>query len=71
MFHEDRLNGELVTPQKTEEFQACVDDIGVEQLLKIGRYFTWCNKRDGVNIIYSHIDWAFGNATWMINYENI
>ncbi|XP_060200470.1 uncharacterized protein LOC132628726 [Lycium barbarum] len=35
------------------------------QLLRRGQHFTWCNKRDGAERIYSHIDWAFGNLAWL------
>lgn len=29
-----------------------------------GRQFSWSNKRDAEDKIYSHIDWTFGNPNW-------
>lgn len=64
--HEDRINGDPVRPQEIEAFQSCIDDNSKEK----GRYFTWCSKRDGLARIYTHIDWAFGNAECMLKHGN-
>lgn len=68
---EDKRNGGPVRPQEVANLQACIDDLGMGQLPWRGRHFTWCNKRDVDARIYTHIDWAFGNTTWMLQYGNI
>ncbi|XP_075077017.1 uncharacterized protein LOC142163777 [Nicotiana tabacum] len=36
-----------------------------------GCQWSWCNKRDAEDRIYSNIDWAFGNASWLTHYSSI
>lgn len=61
---EDRLNGQPVHHSEMTDFQNCIDDIGVGQITKRGNRYSWSNKRDSENRIYSHINWAFGNPEW-------
>ncbi|KAF3629720.1 hypothetical protein FXO38_27532 [Capsicum annuum] len=69
--HEDKLNGDPVMPQDLTDFQQCVDDIGVGPLPSKAHRYTWCNKRDGQERIYSHIDWALGNPSRFMKYNHI
>ncbi|XP_019260061.1 PREDICTED: uncharacterized protein LOC109238083 [Nicotiana attenuata] len=68
---DDRINGNPVQQAEVVDFQNCIEDIGVGQITKRGGDFTWCNKRDAEVRIYSHIDWAFGNAEWFNLYTGI
>ncbi|KAF3679705.1 hypothetical protein FXO38_02651 [Capsicum annuum] len=50
----DRINGDPVTPQETLDFQNCIDEIEVGQVLSRGKTMKWCNKRSGDSRIYSY-----------------
>nr|XP_016440329.1 PREDICTED: uncharacterized protein LOC107766112 [Nicotiana tabacum] len=65
---DDRINGLPVHQAEMADFQDCIDDIGVGQIAKRGSRFSWSNKRDAKVRVYSHIDWAFGNAEWFNSY---
>lgn len=56
---------------ETVDFQTCVTDIGLGQVNRKGWQYSWCNKRDGDDRIYSHIDWVFGNDKWFQDYGNL
>lgn len=69
--HEDRITGDPVKPQETEEFQPCINDIGVGRLQREGRHFTWCNKRDVATRIYTRIDcWMLKHGTIEADFAN-
>lgn len=36
-----------------------------------GCQWSWCNKREAADRIYSNIDWALGNPYWFMKYSNI
>ncbi|XP_070008101.1 uncharacterized protein [Nicotiana sylvestris] len=59
------------TTSRLVDFQKCVTDIGVGQLNRKGSEWSWCNKRDTNDRIYSNIDWAFGNAAWLTKYSSV
>ncbi|XP_075075657.1 uncharacterized protein LOC142162788 [Nicotiana tabacum] len=64
----DRINGNPVHQSEVVDFQTCVDDTGLGLLNRKGCQWSWCNKRDGTNRIYSNIDWSLGNSYWFIQY---
>ncbi|XP_070047055.1 uncharacterized protein [Nicotiana tomentosiformis] len=43
----------------------------VGQINKKGCTYSWYNKRETNDIIYSLIDWAFGNDLWFMRYEKL
>ncbi|XP_070004400.1 uncharacterized protein [Nicotiana sylvestris] len=71
--HHRRKERHLETIQQieTQDFQDCVDEVGLGQIRRKGWQYSWCNKRDPRNRIYSLIDWAFGNAQWFSMYSSI
>ncbi|XP_019225713.1 PREDICTED: uncharacterized protein LOC109207281 [Nicotiana attenuata] len=69
LFSDDRVNGVPVHPAETVDFQNCITEVG--QVTRKGWLFSWCNKRDENEMIYSHIDWVFGNADWLQTYGSI
>ncbi|XP_019240335.1 PREDICTED: uncharacterized protein LOC109220328 [Nicotiana attenuata] len=71
LFVDDRINGQPVQQAELVDVQRCVDDIGVGQLNRKGSKWSWCNKRDVNDRIYSNIDWAFGNAAWLTKYSSV
>ncbi|XP_070029945.1 uncharacterized protein [Nicotiana sylvestris] len=68
---DDRINGQPVHQVEMADFQNYIDDIGVGQITKRGSRFSWSNKRDVEVRVYSHINWAFGNAEWFNSYTGI
>nr|XP_016495957.1 PREDICTED: uncharacterized protein LOC107814971 [Nicotiana tabacum] len=56
---------------ETQDFQDCVDEVGLGKIRRKGCQYSWCNKRDPGDKIYSLIDWAFGNAQWISMYSSI
>ncbi|XP_033513491.1 uncharacterized protein [Nicotiana tomentosiformis] len=68
---EDKVNGLPVHVNETIDFQTCVTDIVLGQVNRKGWQYSWCNKRDGDDWIYSHIDWVFGNDKWFQDYGNL
>ncbi|XP_070031573.1 uncharacterized protein [Nicotiana tomentosiformis] len=54
-FVTDRINGNPVSQNEVEDFQACVKDTRLEV----------------ADRIYSNIDWALGNPYWFMKYSNI
>nr|XP_016506828.1 PREDICTED: uncharacterized protein LOC107824548 [Nicotiana tabacum] len=68
---DDRINRQPVHQSETLDFQSCIEDIKVGQITKRGNRFSWSNKRDAEDKIYSHIDWAFGNDEWFKSYTDV
>ncbi|KAF3663640.1 hypothetical protein T459_17023 [Capsicum annuum] len=65
------LNGASVHLSEITNFQQCVTNIGVGLVPKVGQQYSWSNKREAVNKIYSHIDWVFGNPIWMQRFTDL
>lgn len=43
---------------------------GMVDIKQAGRYFTWTNKQDGENRVFSKLDRVMANAGWLSKYEN-
>ncbi|XP_075083356.1 uncharacterized protein LOC142167099 [Nicotiana tabacum] len=67
----DRINGNPISQTEVEDFQKCIADNGLGQLNRKGCQWSWCNKREDADIIYSNIDWALGNSYWFMKYSSI
>ena len=66
----DRLGGNLVQEHEIRDFANCLINNSLFEIQTRGGHFTWCNQRRE-NLIYSKIDWAFGNLEWMRKYNDI
>ncbi|XP_070039255.1 uncharacterized protein [Nicotiana tomentosiformis] len=71
LYADDRINGIPVHLTKTVDFQSCVTNVGLGQITRRGWQYSWSNKRDSPDRIYSHIDWAFGNDKWFQYYGSL
>ena len=71
LFAEDIVNGMPVHLNEIIDCQNCITNIGLGQVNRKGRLYSRCNKRDGADRIYSHIDWVFGNEKWFKSYGNL
>ncbi|XP_074301096.1 uncharacterized protein LOC141632449 [Silene latifolia] len=48
-----------------EHFQECVSLCCMEDLIATGALFTWTNKQDATDRVYSRLDRDMGNLEWM------
>ncbi|XP_075111593.1 uncharacterized protein LOC142181865 [Nicotiana tabacum] len=65
----DRINGQPIHQAELVDFQDCIRDIGVGKLNRKGCQWSWCNKRDAGDRIYSNIDWAGKEQNCIYLYE--
>ncbi|XP_075080250.1 uncharacterized protein LOC142165777 [Nicotiana tabacum] len=67
----DRVNGLPVKHSEMEDFQNCIQEIGLGQLSRKRCTYSWCNKREANERIYDLIDWAVGNDLWFMKYGKL
>ncbi|XP_074271265.1 uncharacterized protein LOC141595193 [Silene latifolia] len=60
----ERLEGNT-TDAEMEHFQECVSLCCMEDLIATGALFTWTNKQETTDRVYSRLDRAMGNLEWM------
>ncbi|XP_074299214.1 uncharacterized protein LOC141630267 [Silene latifolia] len=63
----ERLGGST-SEAEMQHFQECVSLCCVEDLQAIGAMFTWTNKQNPVDRVYSRLDRVMGNNEWMLEY---
>ncbi|XP_074298734.1 uncharacterized protein LOC141629661 [Silene latifolia] len=63
----DERIGAPVTLAEVKDFQECVDACGLYDLSSTGAYFTWNNKQEGDERVFSRIDRVLANDTWILN----
>lgn len=63
---QDRKHGNPVTKAETQDFSNCIQELKLNELNWEGDYYTWSNKQDGGDRIWSRIDRAFGNYEWIM-----
>lgn len=51
-------------------FREALDDCGLEDLGFCGPQFTWCNKREGVDLIMERLDRCTGSLDWKMLFPN-
>ncbi|RAL42604.1 hypothetical protein DM860_017149 [Cuscuta australis] len=61
---DDRVGGNPVTWDETQEFKQCVQVCGLEEIPAEGTKFTWSNKQGPGRRIFSKIDRALANIEW-------
>ncbi|XP_074297831.1 uncharacterized protein LOC141628613 [Silene latifolia] len=64
----ERLGGNT-TNAEMEHFQDCVSICGMEDILATGAMFTWSNKQELNDMVYSRLDRAMGNQEWLDDYS--
>ncbi|XP_074293372.1 uncharacterized protein LOC141620385 [Silene latifolia] len=60
----ERLGGNT-TEAEMEHFQECVSFCGWEDIQATGTLFTWSNKQDPTDRVYSRLNRAMGNQEWI------
>lgn len=68
---EDRRGGQPVLAHEFQAFNECIDQCMLSQMRWIGDHFTWCNRQTNDNRIWSRIDWALINNSWMAAYPTL
>ncbi|XP_074297639.1 uncharacterized protein LOC141628386 [Silene latifolia] len=63
----ERLGGNT-TEAEIEPFQECVSICCMEDVQATGALFTWSNKQEPTDRVYSRLDRAMGNQVWMENF---
>ncbi|XP_074296337.1 uncharacterized protein LOC141626386 [Silene latifolia] len=66
----ERLGGST-TDAEMEHFQECVSLCCMEDLAATGALFTWSNKQDPVDRVYSRLDRALGNTEWIDKFGDL
>ncbi|KAH0701658.1 hypothetical protein KY285_015936 [Solanum tuberosum] len=67
----DRLMGNPVTQADIQDFSQCINNLQLNELAWRGEYYTWSNKQVGTDRIWSRIDRAFGNTSWMMKWGHV
>ncbi|XP_070020489.1 uncharacterized protein [Nicotiana sylvestris] len=65
---QDRMRGNTISMAEIQDFNKCVQDLRLSELAWEGEYYTWSNKQDGSDRIWSRIDRMFGNYEWMMQW---
>ncbi|XP_048502961.1 uncharacterized protein LOC125498736 [Beta vulgaris subsp. vulgaris] len=55
---------------KVQGFRDCVQFCGVNDIKQAGRFFTWNNKQEGFQRVFSKIDRVMANNEWLEAFEN-
>ncbi|XP_074288767.1 uncharacterized protein LOC141613925 [Silene latifolia] len=63
----ERLGGNT-TDAEMQHFQDCVSICGMEDIPATGALFTWSNKQEPSERVYSRLDRAMGNQEWLDAY---
>ncbi|KAK9683897.1 hypothetical protein RND81_10G173200 [Saponaria officinalis] len=67
---EDKIGKYPPTSWEMLDFNACVGQCNLDELLSHGGPFTWTNNQDGVDTGRSRLDWAFMNPLWVLLFPN-
>lgn len=67
----DNRQGQPVTDHEIKGFKEMLDNLQLIPLRSKGSYFTWTNKQQGANRVYSKIDWVFGNFEWIQRFSRV
>ncbi|XP_062104124.1 uncharacterized protein LOC133815283 [Humulus lupulus] len=68
ILHKDERIGVKVKYSKSVAFQQCIEKCNLEDVKFIGNFFTWTNKQQGDDRIYSKIDRVLANQRWLDHY---
>ncbi|KAK3221878.1 hypothetical protein Dsin_008903 [Dipteronia sinensis] len=62
---DEKLGGAQKPRGQLESFQDALDDCGLQDLGYTGPPFTWCNKRNGEEMVQERFDRCVGNFPWI------
>ncbi|XP_010684441.1 uncharacterized protein LOC104899000 [Beta vulgaris subsp. vulgaris] len=61
--------GSNVTLHEVEGIRRCLWDYEVQDMVSVGPFYTWSNKQEGEERVYSKIDRVFVNEGWMMEFK--
>lgn len=67
----DRLHAAPIHQREIQGFVDCIEDLGLGHTNKTGCDYSWCNKREANERLYSRIDWILGNPSWFMQYGQL
>ncbi|XP_048494582.1 uncharacterized protein LOC125494804 [Beta vulgaris subsp. vulgaris] len=63
-------NGSVITLSEVEGIRTCLRDCGLLELESTGPFYTWSNKQEGVERVFSKIDRVFVNELWSVKFPD-
>ncbi|XP_074265652.1 uncharacterized protein LOC141588096 [Silene latifolia] len=66
----DERIGSEISVVEMRDFQDCVDTCGIGDIPAHGSFFTWNNKQEVGDLVFSRIDRAMVNDDWLIKYPD-
>ncbi|GAV89257.1 hypothetical protein CFOL_v3_32675 [Cephalotus follicularis] len=61
---QEQLRGKLRLSKSILEFEDCIWDCELEDIRQTGCFYTWNNKRSGIDLITKKLDRVMGNWLW-------
>lgn len=53
------------------DFKECVEECGMADIKQAGRFFTWSNKREREQRIFSKINRVIANEDWRNSFDSV
>ncbi|XP_074277529.1 uncharacterized protein LOC141601159 [Silene latifolia] len=66
----DERIGSEISVAEVRDFQKCVDACGIGDIPAQGSFFTWNNKQEVGDMVFSRIDRAMFNVEWLLKYPD-
>lgn len=66
----DERVGSPIRMSEVQEFRNCTLKCDLTDIKQAGRFYTWNNKQEGCQRVYSKIDRVMANTEWLDQYEN-
>lgn len=63
--YDERLKGGVIEPGDTSELQTITRDYDLQDMRFSGEYYTWCNKHELHDRLYSKLDRSLVNVKWI------
>jgi len=69
LYPEDRIRGQTVTASEVREFIGCMQECELMDIVTIRGLYTWNNRQDKNNRVFTRIDRCMINLEWSTNVE--
>ncbi|XP_048493226.1 uncharacterized protein LOC125493756 [Beta vulgaris subsp. vulgaris] len=70
VLHLNERIGSPVTLDEVMDFRQCLRNCELQEQVTVGPFFTWSNKQEGCDRVFSRIDRVVVNEKWMEQYPN-
>ncbi|XP_074301544.1 uncharacterized protein LOC141632943 [Silene latifolia] len=65
----ERISSE-VSDAEVRDFQQCIDECEIRDIPAHGAYYTWNNKHEAGDMVFSRIDRAMVNDEWLLQFQD-